>query len=132
MNIEMTRKLALLCSKDPFYMGWYLARYPEIRSMDTTDVARELGCLPEVIAEMSLSQSPRLDPPHFQRDVETIADRFQARADALANIIRTVQVASECDDTLLFAARDRQPSAVADTAVEYDSDDAYPSKDDQP
>ena len=132
MNIEMTRKLALLCSKDPFYLGWYLARYPEIRSMDATDVAREVGCLPEVIAEMSLSRSPRLEPPYFQRDVEAIADRFQARADALANIIRTVQVASECDDTLLLAARDRQPSAVADGSVEYDSDDTNPSKDDQP
>lgn len=132
MNIEMTRKLALLCSKDPFYLGWYLARYPEIRSMDTTDVARELGCLPEVLNQMSLSRSPRLHPPHFQRDIEAIADRFQARADALANIIRTVQVASECDDTLLLAARDRQSSAVADRAVEYDPDDTHPSEDDQP
>ena len=132
MNIEMTRKLALLCSEDPFYLGWYLARYPEIRSMDTTDVASELGCLPEVLNQMSLSRSPRLDPPHFQRDVETIADRFQARADALANIIRTVQVASVYDDTLLLAARDRQPPAVADRAGEYDPDDTYISKDDQP
>lgn len=132
MNIEMTRKLALLSSKDPFYMGWYLARYPEIRSMDSTDVASELGCLPEVLNQMSLSRSPRLDPPHFQRDVEAIADRFQARADALANIIRTVQVASEYDDTLLIAARDRQPSAVADGSVEYDPDDTDLSKDDQP
>ena len=100
--------------------------------MDSTDVASELGCLPEVIAEMSLSRSPRLDPPYFQRDVEAIADRFQARADALANMIRTVQVASEYDDNLLLAARDRQSSAVADGSVEYNPDDTYISKDDQP
>ena len=126
MNSEMTQKMASLCSEDPFYLGWWLARYSELMSVDAPDVASGLGGLPEVIPEMSLCRSPNPESPRFRRDVEAIADRFQVRAETLANIIRTVQVASERDDAFLLAARDRESPAVADVPAEYGFEDANP------
>ena len=117
MNREMTRKLSSLCSKDPFYLGWYLARYSEIESTDAPGMAVDLGCLPEVINTMSLSRSPRAESPHFRHDVEAIAERFQVRPDRLANIVRTVRVHSQ--DAFLMAARDREPGD-GPTAIQDD------------
>ncbi len=127
MNSEMTRKLALLCVKDPFYLGWWLDQYSELMSTDAPGIASGLGGLPEVVPEMSLCRSPNPESSRFRQDVEAIADRFQVRAEALANIIRTVQVASERDYALLLAARDRESPAVADGSAEYGSDDANPN-----
>ena len=108
MNSAMTQRLAMLCSRDPFYLGWHLSRYAEI-SGGVARVAAELGCLPEVINEMSLSKSPRPDPPRFRHDVEAIAQRFQVRADALANIVRTANIATASEPPAILAARDRGP-----------------------
>ena len=114
MTGETTRKLSLIASRDPFYLGWYLARYSEMMSVDIADVARELGCLPEVMNTMSLCRAPRTEAPHFQKDVEAVANRFHVRAERLANIVRHVQVSTE--EASLLAARDR--------VVENDSDRA--------
>ena len=136
MNSEMTRKLALLCAEDPFYLGWWLAQYSELMSIDAPGVASGLGGLPEVIPEMSLCRSPNPESSRFRQDVEAIADRFQVRADALANIIRTIQVASERDDAFLLAARYRESPAIADGSTDYLPEDANldpnPSRDVQP
>jgi len=108
MTGETTRKLSQLASRDPFYLGWYFASYAEMMSVDTVDVAGELGCLPEMMNTMSLCRPPRAEPPHFREDIEAVANRFQVRADRLANLVRQVQVAS--DQSMLLAARDRDPS----------------------
>lgn len=126
MNSEISRNLASLCAKDPFYLGWWFAQYSELMSIDAPSVASGLGGLPEVIPEMSLCRSLNPESSRFRRDVEAISDRFQVRPDALANIIRTVQVASERDDAFLLAARDRESPAVADEPAEYGSNDANP------
>ena len=76
MTSEMTRKLSLLASQDPFFLSWYFARYSEMMSADIVDVASEIGCLPEVMNTMSLCRAPRTEPPNFQQDVEAIANRF--------------------------------------------------------
>ena len=107
MTGETTPKLSQLASIDPFYLGWYLASYAEMMSVDIVDVADELGCLPEMINVMSLCRAPRAEPPHFREDIEAVANRFQVRADRLANLVRQVQVAS--DQGILLAARDREP-----------------------
>lgn len=105
MTGETIQKLSALASRDPFYLGWYLARYSEMVSTDTADVARELGCLPEVMKTMSLCRAPRAEPPHFREDIEAVANRFRVRADRLANLVRHVQVSAE--ESILLAARDR-------------------------
>ena len=103
MNRETTIKLSELSSRDPFYLGWWLAQYSELMSIDAPGVANILGGLPETMPEISLCRSPNPESPRFRRDVEAIADRFQVRADALANIIRTVQVAPNSGDSFLLA-----------------------------
>ncbi len=108
MTGDTTRKLSLLASRDPFYLGWYLTSYAEMMSVDIADVAGELGCLPEMMNTMSLCRAPRSEPPHFREDIEAVASRFQVRADGLANLVRQVQVAS--DQGMLLAARDRDRS----------------------
>ena len=112
MNGETTRKLSLLASRDPFYLGWYFAIYAEMMSVDIANVASELGCLPEVMNTMSLCRAPRTDPPYFREDIEAVANGFQVRADRLANLVRQVQVTS--DQGMLLAARDRDPSSSED------------------
>ena len=105
MTGDMTRKMASLASRDSFYLGWHLVRYAEMRGMSMAEVGRELGCLPETVDSMSLCRAPRAEPPHFREDIEAVADRFQARADSLARIVRQAQVSSGAD--ILLAARDR-------------------------
>lgn len=109
MTGETARKLSLLASRDTFYLGWYFASYAEMMSVDIASVAGELGCLPEVMNKMSLCRAPRAEPPHFREDIEAVANRFQVRADRLANLVRQVKVTS--DQGVLLAARDRDPSS---------------------
>ena len=73
--------------------------------MSVEELGRELGCLPETVDSISLCRAPRAEPPHLREDIEAVADRFQARADSLARIIRQVQVSSGAG--ILLAARER-------------------------
>lgn len=112
MTGETVRKLSLLASREPFYLGWYFATYAEMMSVEIADVAGELGCLPEVMNAMSLCRAPRSEPPHFREDIEAVAARFQVRAARLANLVRQVQFVS--DEGMLLAARDRESSGGED------------------
>ena len=114
MTGDMTRKMASLASRDSFYVGWHLVRYAEMTGMSMEEIGRELGCLPDAVDSMSLCRAPRAEPPHFRWDVEAVADRFQARADSLARIVRHVQVSS--DSGTLLAARDRGVEGPPDTS----------------
>ena len=114
MTSEMTRKLSLLASQDPFFLSWYFARYSEMMSADIVDVASEIGCLPEVMNTMSLCRAPRTEPPNFQQDVEAIANRFQLPPERLANLVRQVQTVS--GRAMLLAARDSDTNDGGSTA----------------
>ena len=104
MSKDMLLKMSRLASDDPFYMGWHLARYSEMKGLSVVELGKELGCLPETVNSISLCRAPRSEPPHFQDDIERVADRFQVRADKLVGIIRNAQIASA--ESLLLAARD--------------------------
>ena len=104
MTGDMTGKMVSRASRDPFYLGWHLASYSEMTGMSMAEVGMELGCLPETVDSISLCRAPRAEP-HFREDVEAVADRFQARADKLARIVRYVRVSS--DTGVLLAARTR-------------------------
>ena len=105
MTNGMSLKIARLASDDPFYLGWHLARYSEMRGMSMTELGRELGCLPEAVNSISMCRAPRSEPPHFRSDIERVADRFQVKADRLMRIVRYVQI--EADESIPLAARDR-------------------------
>lgn len=112
MTKDMLLKMSRLASNDPFYLGWHLARYSEMKGLDIAEVGKELGCLPETLNSISLCRAPRSEPPHFQRDIERVADRFQVRADRLMGIVRYVQIAP--DEFMLLAARDRSTKEDGD------------------
>ena len=105
MTEDMLLKMSRFASGDPFYMGWHLARYSEMKGLSVTEMGGELGCLPETVNSISLCRAPRSEPPHFQDDIERVADRFQVKAAKLMGIVRYVQIAS--DESMLLAARDR-------------------------
>ena len=116
MTGDMTRKMASRASGDPFYLGWHLVRYAEMRGMSMGEIAMELGCLPETIDSISLCRAPRAEPPHFQDDIERVAERFQVRADRLLGIVRYAQMASE--ESMLLAARARNEEVCRDSALD--------------
>ena len=105
MTNDMLLKISRLASYDPFYLGWHLDRYSEMRGMSIAELGRELGCLPETVNSISLCRAPRSEPPHFRSDIERVADRFQVRSDRLMRILRYVQI--ESNESVLLAARDR-------------------------
>lgn len=113
MTNDMLLKISRFASNDPFYLGWYLDRYSEMRGMSMAELGRELGCLPETVNSISLCRAPRSEPPHFRSDIERVADRFQVRADRLMTVVRYVQV--ESDESILLAARDRSAREDEDT-----------------
>lgn len=82
--------------------------------MSMEEIGRDLGCLAETVDSISLCRAPRAEPPHFREDIEAVADRFQARADSLARIVRQVQVSSGA--VTLLAARDRGSEDTPDTS----------------
>ena len=104
MTKDMLLKMSRLASNDPFYMGWHLARYSEMKGFGVVEMGKEIGCLPETVNSISLCRAPRSEPPQFQNDIERIADRFQVKATKLMGIVRYVQIAS--DESMLLAARD--------------------------
>lgn len=118
MTKEMLLKMSRLASDDPFYMGWHLARYSEMKGLGIEKMGKELGCLPETVNSISLCRAPRPDPPHFQYDIERVADRFQVRADKQMRIVRYVQIAS--DESMLLAARDIDMDIKEDKDAESD------------
>jgi len=104
MTKDMLLKMSRLASDDPFYMGWHLARYSEMKGLKAAELAKKLGCLPETVNSISLCRAPRSEPPLFREDIERVADRFQVKADKLMGIVRYAQIAS--DESMLLAARD--------------------------
>ncbi len=105
MTQDMRRKLARLTANDPFYMGWYLARYAEMKNLSIAKMGQELGCLPDTVHAISLCRAPRSEPPHLRNDIERVAHGFQVQASKLIGIVRHVQVTR--DESMLLAARDR-------------------------
>lgn len=105
MANDMLLKISRLASDDPFYLGWHLARYSEMRGMNLAEVGKELGCLPETVNSISLCRAPRSEPPQFRKDIESVAYRFQVKANRLMRIVRYVEI--ESDESILLAARDR-------------------------
>ena len=112
MTKDRALKMSRLASADPFYIGWHLARYSEMRDLSVEEMGKELGCLPKTVNSIYLCRAPRSEPPHFQNDIERVAERFQVRADKLMGIVRYVQIAS--DESMLLAARDREVKADKD------------------
>lgn len=99
---------------DPAFLASALAAYCESESVDEKRLAKKLGCPLAALAPLSICWMPRPDPV-FIEDVERIAERFQADADALAEIVRRGQAVLKMRGTAstaaaggLLAARDKK------------------------
>jgi hypothetical protein len=59
--------------------------------MDDNAVAKHLGCDVATLTHLRLCRNPDRDPPHFWRDVERIANRFDIDTDTLAEVVKLGQ-----------------------------------------
>jgi hypothetical protein len=103
--------LARRASERPSYLGSTLALFAESEKMDDEGLCRFLRCPAETLPMLRLCRTPDEDPPGFQRDVQRIAERFGADADALSEAVRRGQALRRLRQTsggTLLAARDAE------------------------
>lgn len=114
-RLESLKRAAQIAQGDPFYLAGLMEVYQHMEGMDSSSLARYLGCLPDTLPRVALCRRPDPSPRRFRADVEAIARRFGLKADHLANLVRvtdafrhfsTSQGAAPLGN--LMAARDRQ------------------------
>lgn len=98
---------------DQFFLACPLRLYAQTEGLDDNQLAASLGCEPDVLLCLRLCRAPAADAT-FQRDIETIVNRFGVRREALIEAVRRGQVISQMrGDTpsqqgFLMAARDAE------------------------
>jgi hypothetical protein len=83
-------RAARLFSQRPEFLGYWLALYVEVEQLDTTGVARLLGCEPEILNELALCLRPREE--QLFADIAEIGERWCFDEDALADLLRDASV----------------------------------------
>src|SRR4051812_7322006 len=83
--------LARRAEGDPFFLGHLLAAYAGSESLDEHGLAADLGCRPEVLADLRLCRAPREDPGGFRADVQALADHFGLSFFGLGQVVRRAQ-----------------------------------------
>lgn len=116
--------LARRLEDDPFFLAAALHEYARSEGFDEVRLAAHLGCPVETLSRLGLCRRPRPEPPHFRRDVDQIAARFEVSADVLAQIVRradalvALRPTTEDRRGTLRAARDREEQGRASTGGE--------------
>ena len=97
--------------QDPFFFACPLAAYALSEDLDDAALAARLTCSPENLTMIRLSRAPEAD--RFAADIDEVATRFAADAQALAVAVRHGQAVErlrsrkpEHTDGVLLAARD--------------------------
>jgi hypothetical protein len=90
MNRHLER-LARRVADDHFFLAAVLARYATARGLDDAGLAAVLACSPETLMHLRLCRNPDHLPPHFGKDVETIAGKFGLDPDVFAEVVRLGQ-----------------------------------------
>lgn len=99
---------------DPFFLASAMNEYAHSENLDDSRLAALLGCSVDTLSSVALCRRPRPEPSVFRHDVNRIAERFNVRADALAEIVRRADVLMEMqriaptERGLLMAARDAE------------------------
>ena len=113
-------RLARRVEDDPTFLASALKQYALSEGLDGRGLAAALSCPVEALARLALCRRPRPTPPWFRQDVDRIATRFGANADALAAIVRQADALDrlrgiEADERgLLMAARDQDAPPTDD------------------
>lgn len=114
--MDALRDAAARAKNDPFYLSGLLEAYRQMENLSQEELARQLGCLPDMLPRLALCRRP--DQARFRDDIRTIASRFAIRPDRLANLVRAAEAyqASQSrhkDISVgeLLAARDRNEVA---------------------
>lgn len=113
---SLLRYAARKAAKNQFFLAEHLTEFRGIRGMTDDDLARFLGCTPEMLPKLALCRRPDTESPSFRSDVEQIATAFAIQPVRLVQLIRevdTLKTLSEVSltnqkvpDGLLAVARD--------------------------
>jgi hypothetical protein len=110
----MTNRLENLARRlesDPFFVACPLKLYQLSERFDDESLATALKCSKESLVSIRLCRAPSGEHETFQDDIERIASRFSADADALAEALRRGQAlfhmaGGQTASGTLLAARD--------------------------
>ena len=105
---ELLRHAARRASQHPFFLAADLEQFRVHRGIQETDLARFLGCSPEVLPKVALCRRPDPESPRFRSDTHRIANFFDLQTDHLVQLIREVDV--------LKALREASPAAEQEVA----------------
>lgn len=114
-RLESLKKAARLAGKDPYYLGGILETYQRREGLNLEDLARYLGCVPDLLPRLALCRRPDASALRFRAEVETIAERFGLKAENLAQVVRAADAFRQLSPGMgafvpgqLMAARDRE------------------------
>ena len=116
---DLLRHAALRASKNPFFIAGYIEGFRTRRGVQESDLARFLGCEPEVLPKLGLCRRPDPDSTTFQSDVHRIANAFGISPNILVQLIREADSLNVLGmdvpvarlnplEGLLMAARDKE------------------------
>lgn len=88
-QLHALRDAAARAKNDPFYLSGLLEAYRQMERISQEDLARYLGCLPDVLPRIALCRRP--DRTRFRQDIQAIASKFAIQADRLANLVRAAE-----------------------------------------
>ncbi|MGH2459755.1 MAG: hypothetical protein ACRDIY_12900 [Chloroflexota bacterium] len=117
-------RLARRVEDDPAFLASALKQYALSEGLDGRGLAAALACPVESLARLALCRRPRPNPPWFRQDVDRIARRFGANADALATVVRRADALARLRGIdadapgLLMAARDQSEAPPTDEATD--------------
>jgi hypothetical protein len=115
--------MARRVESDPFFLACPLKLYQNSEGLSEDALAAALGCSKDSLVSIRLCRAPAGEEESFHDDIERIATRFSADADALAMAVRRGQALFQMttDGTTsgtLLAARDAHDAAGEDDREE--------------
>ena len=91
MNSKHLEHLAQRLEDDPFFLACPLKLYAKSEGLSKDGLAAGLNCSEESLLSVQLCRAPSGEDESFQDDIEKIAAKFSADADALAEAVRRGQ-----------------------------------------
>ena len=116
---EFLRHAARRASQHSFFLAADLEQFRVRQGMEEGQLARFLGCAPEVLPRLALCRRPDPQSPSFRSDIQRIASALGLQQDRLAQLVRQTDVLKtlgragpdadqEAASGLLMAARDAE------------------------
>ena len=123
-RVELLRHAARAATRSLFFLAGSLEEFRQNRGIDEAELARFIGCVPELLPKLALCRRPVPESGGFRSDVDRITAAFGLRDGRLVQLLReaeSVKALKEADLALgevtrrgaLMAARDAKSEGSA-------------------